>query len=69
MLFRKKINRSCIYCAYGTHLEDGQILCVKKGLKSQDDKCCRFRYDACKRIPAKAKALDFSQYDKEDFTL
>lgn len=69
MLFRKKIERSWSYCAHGTRLEDGTILCVKKGLKSEDDQCFRFRYDPCKRIPLKAKALDFSRYQEEDFSL
>ena len=69
MLFRKKIPRSCAYCAHGVKLEDGQILCTKKGIRSEDQKCFRFRYDPCKRIPPKAKALDFSRYDKEDFSL
>lgn len=69
MLFRKKIERSCAYCLYGAHLEDGQILCSKKGIRTMEDKCQKFRYDPCKRIPKKAKALDFSKYDKEDFSL
>lgn len=69
MLFRKKIERSCSYCLYGAHLEDGIILCPKKGIKTGSDKCFRFKYDPCKRIPKKAKALDFSKYDCEDFSL
>lgn len=69
MLFRKKMERSCSYCLHGANLEGGQILCAKKGLKSGDDQCGRFKYDPCKRIPAKARALDFSKYDKEDFSL
>lgn len=69
MLFRKKIERSCSYCNYGTHLEDGSILCVKKGLRTSDAQCRKFKYDPCKRIPQKAKALDFSKYDAEDFSL
>lgn len=69
MLFRKKIERSCAYCAHGTMLEDGQILCAKKGLKTVDVKCRKFKYDPCKRIPVKAKALDFSKYENEDFSL
>ena len=69
MLFRKKMERSCAYCAYGAKLEDGIILCTKKGIRTEEDKCFRFRYDPCKRIPVKAKALDFSKYDKEDFSL
>lgn len=69
MLFRKKIERSCSYCAFGTVLEDGQVLCIKKGVRSIDDKCRRFKYDPCKRVPAKAKAMDFSKYETEDFSL
>lgn len=69
MLFRKKIQRRCSYCAHGTQLEDDQILCVKKGVVPAEGKCRRFLYDPCKRIPVKARALDFSKYDKEDFSL
>ena len=69
MLFRKKIDRACGYCLYGTRLEEEQILCCKKGIKQEDDKCFRFKYDPTKRIPAKAKALDFAKYDEHDFSL
>jgi len=69
MLFRKKIERSCSYCMHGTQLEDGSILCIKKGVKSPSQKCWKFRYAPCKRIPLKAKPLDFSKYDQEDFSL
>lgn len=69
MLFRKKIQRSCIYCAHGTKIDDGQVLCVKKGVVSVDGKCRKFDYDPCKRIPAKAKAMDFRKYDTQDYSL
>lgn len=69
MLFRKKMEHLCAYCESGTALEDGQILCARKGLRMSEEKCWRFRYDPCKRIPKRAKALDFSKYDQEDFTL
>ena len=69
MLFRKKIERSCSYCLHGVCLENEQVLCSKKGLKTLTDQCRKFQYDPCKRIPPKAKALDFSRYDKEDFSL
>lgn len=69
MLFQKKIERSCAYCLYGTRLEEDQILCAKRGMKTTGDKCRKFKYDPCKRIPVKAKALDFSQYTEEDFSL
>jgi len=69
MLFRKKIERSCAYCQHGTKLNDTQILCAKKGVRSIEDQCRKFKYDPCKRIPAKARALDFSRYNEEDFSL
>lgn len=69
MLFRKKIQRSCSYCIHGTVLDDGQVLCCKKGIRSVDDKCRKFKYDPCKRIPPRAKALDFSKYSEEDYSL
>lgn len=69
MLFRKKIERSCSYCVYGASLEGEKILCSKKGVKTVEDRCRRFKYDPCKRIPPRPKALDFSRYDHEDFSL
>ena len=69
MLFRKKIKRACSYCARGTKLEEGMVLCTKKGVRSEECKCWRFQYDPCKRIPLKAKALDFAKYSQDDFSL
>lgn len=69
MLFRKKIDRSCEYCLHGAKLEEGGILCVKKGMMPENKPCRKFRYDPCKRIPKKAKPIDFSKYDQEDFSL
>ena len=69
MLFRKKITRCCVYCTHGAKLEDGKILCTKKGIRSEDSKCFRFRYDPCKRIPVKMRVLDLSRYQEEDYSL
>ena len=69
MLFRKKIERSCSYCAHGTLLDSGMVLCCKKGIRESGSKCRRFRYDPAKRIPVKSKALDFSRYAEDDFSL
>lgn len=69
MLFRKKMERSCSYCAYGVKLDDESVLCSRKGLRSLFGKCRKFRYDPTKRIPPKPKALDFQQYREEDFSL
>lgn len=69
MLFRKKIERSCSYCVHGVKLDDEQVLCAKKGIRPIDGKCLRFKYDPCKRVPAKSKALDFDKYKETDFSL
>lgn len=69
MLFRKKIERACAYCQYGTKFDAEQILCIKRGVMPECGKCRKFEYDPCKRIPPKAKALDFEKYDNEDYSL
>lgn len=69
MLFRKKIEKACSYCVHSAKLDDEQYLCAKKGIRSGNEQCFRFRYDPCKRIPSKARALDFSKYDREDYSL
>ena len=69
MLFRKKIEPSCSYCTRSAKLADGQVLCSKKGVVAAEGKCAAFRYDPFKRIPPKVKALDFSKYDQEDYSL
>ncbi len=69
MLFRKRIPRSCTYCAHGTAMGTDQVLCWKKGAVSAFYGCRKFRYDPCKRIPPKMKALDLDKYENEDFSL
>ena len=69
MLFRKKMERSCHHCRYGTRMNDEMMLCAKKGIVPHCDNCRKFRYDPFKRVPPKPKALDFSKYDKDDFSL
>ena len=69
MFFRKKIQRSCSYCAYATKIDDEQVLCAKKGLNPVNGKCRKFCYDPCKRIPPKPKATDFKQFDQNDYSL
>ena len=69
MLFRKKMPKSCSYCAHGTKVNEDQVLCMKKGVVSIEGKCRKFSYDPCKRIPARPKMPDFSQYNEEDFKL
>ena len=69
MLFRKKMERSCQYCSQCTELDEDTVLCSRKGVTSRYGKCRKFRYDPCKRIPAKAKAVDFAKYEEYDYSL
>ena len=69
MLFRKKMERSCQHCRFGTKMDDDMMLCAKKGIVPCCDDCRKFRYDPFKRVPPKPKALDFSKYEDEDFSL
>ena len=69
MLFRKKHPRACSYCCHSTKVGENLFLCAKKGTVNQDFPCRKFRYDPCKRIPIRAKALDFVQYEQADFSL
>ena len=66
MLFRKKIGRACSYCRHGVALCDGQVLCVKKGIKKPEESCRRFRYDPLMRVPHRQV---LPHYDPKDFSL
>ena len=69
MLFRKKIERFCAYCAFSGKVNDNQVICQKCGIVPASHHCRRFRYDPLKRIPPKAKAQDFSKFDQKDLSL
>ena len=69
MLFRKQIEPHCAYCQRGTQLEDGSILCKKKGVVQAADHCRSFRYDPLKRVPPRPAVLDLKQFSDEDFSL
>ncbi|MBE6976063.1 MAG: hypothetical protein E7439_02560 [Ruminococcaceae bacterium] len=69
MLFRKKIEKSCLYCSYGTQLDEDTVLCTKRGLVQIGRKCRKFNYEPTKRVPPKPKAPDFGKYSEEDFSL
>lgn len=55
MLFRKKIQRSCLYCDHGVVLPAGKVICAKKGIVSVDSACSKFEYDPLKRVPPRKK--------------
>ena len=69
MLFSKEIEPRCAYCGRGAALEEGAVLCAKKGLVEPGGSCRAFRYDPFKRIPPRPALPDFSGLRDEDFTL
>ena len=69
MLFDKNIEPRCAYCQWGTPLNEGQIMCSKKGIVACAGSCRRFRYDPLKRTPPKPAAVRFDHLKDEDFIL
>ena len=69
LLFRKKIEKCCAYCANAGKVNDGAYICTKKGMVSPGHQCWRFKYDPLKRVPVKNDPTDFSKYDDVDFSL
>lgn len=69
-LFRKKVDRACQFCSHALITSNEHITCTKKKkLMPLEAKCMRFQYDPLKRVPSKAKALDFSKYEEFDYSL
>lgn len=69
MLFRKQKDRCCGLCIYAAIQDEDTVNCSKKGQRDYGDKCLFFSYDPCKRVPAKAKALDSCKYEEYDYSL
>ncbi len=69
MLFRKKIDPRCAYCTRAGRIDDGRMICKKRGIVPAEDKCRRFRYDPLKRVPARPKPHRFGEFRPEDFQL
>ena len=68
-MFEKDIEPRCGYCRQGTPLEDGKVMCVKKGIVAAAGACRRFRYDPMKRVPPRPAAASFDHLKDEDFTI
>ena len=68
MLFEEKIDPRCGYCQRGKALEDGQVICPKRGVVSPGSACGAFRYDPLKRVPPRP-AVPKLNLSQEDFEL
>lgn len=69
MLFRKDIEPRCAYCVYAAPAEPETVICRKKGIRLETDKCRKFQYDPLKRVPPRPKSMDFNEYDEKDYSL
>ena len=69
MLFRKKVEKLCAYCIHAGRIDDGHMICAKRGFVPCRFHCRRFRYDPLKRVPVKARPKDIARLDELDFSL
>lgn len=69
MLFRKDIEPSCLYCAFGRQLNGEQVACEKWGIVEDLSGCRKFRYDPLKRVPPRPASLDTDKLKEEDFSI
>lgn len=69
MLFEKKIEPRCAYCARCAPLDGETVMCIKKGVVPVGGNCRSFQYDPLKRVPPRPAAPDFSRLKDEDFVL
>ena len=69
MLFRKKIEPRCSYCARGGRANDHEVICAKKGIVPAESHCGAFRYDPLKRVPPRPAKLETEELRQEDFQL
>lgn len=68
-LFQTSIEPRCAYCAKGRELDQGQVVCPKKGVMSGSSHCPSFRYDPLKRVPPRPVKLNCASLSDEDFKL
>ena len=66
-LFGNNITPNCEYCELAQY-SGGKFICTKNKVLV-NNKCRKFKYDPCKRIPAKMKVLNFQKYEDVDFSL
>ena len=69
MLFRKDIEPRCAYCKYSAPAEEETVICRKKGIRADTDRCRRFQYDPLRRVPPRSETVDFLKFDERDFSL
>ena len=69
MLFDKKIEPSCSYCAFGAKISDDEVICRKKGIVAPYDSCRKFSYDPMSREPSPPPSLNTDNFSEDDFKI
>ncbi len=69
MLFRKKMEPRCAYCAKGRTIDEDKVACLKRGIMEPEDHCPSFTYDPLRRVPPRPIKLATDKLKKEDFDL
>lgn len=69
MLFRKDIDRMCVYCAHAGCAGKDRMICARRGIVSPGDQCRSFVYDPLKRTPKRPKSPDFAALSECDYSL
>lgn len=69
MLFRKKIEPRCAYCAKGRTISEDRVACIKKGIVAPEEHCSSFSYDPLRRVPPRPVKLATEKLKQEDFEL
>lgn len=68
-LFQTKIDPRCAYCANGRPMNNGQVVCPKKGVMDAASHCRKFVYDPLRRVPPKAQTAPPDVLKDEDLSL
>lgn len=69
MLFRKKVEPSCLWCEKGTKIDDETCVCLRNGVVDMWGRCSAFRYDPLKRQPERHTPVFSSYIDEKDFEI
>ena len=69
MLFRKNMEKLCLYCSHAARVDENTMVCTKKGLVDGHSHCRGFRYDPLKRVPDPPAQMHLPEYDSGDYSL
>lgn len=62
--------KCCKYCSKGVFVPvDGRTICKKYGLVSKDHVCAQFVLDPFKMHVRRARNIDFSKYEAENYSI